>query len=145
MTDPDQEPQKHTGYLIRRAQQAHVAAWNRIVSTEVSSVQYAILATLDRVGEASQRELCDEIDLDRSTIADLVSRMERRGLLAPPRSADDARRNTVTLTPHGLAERHRLRPLVAEVEETLTGGLAPGVRDALRDALRAVLQRTPAP
>ncbi|WP_460773150.1 MarR family winged helix-turn-helix transcriptional regulator [Microbacterium sp. GXF7504] len=145
MTDPtsDQEPQRHTGYLIRRAQQAHVAAWNRIVSTEVSSVQYALLATLDRLGEASQRELCDEIDLDRSTIADLVSRMERRGLLVRRRSAEDARRNTVSLTEHGLAERMRLRPLVEQVEGALTGALTDAERTALRRALRTVLQTRP--
>ncbi|MCX6502892.1 MAG: MarR family winged helix-turn-helix transcriptional regulator [Microbacterium sp.] len=136
----EQEPQRHTGYLIRRAQQAHLAAWTRIVSTEISSVQYAILVTLDRLGEASQRELCDEIDLDRSTIADLVSRMERRDLIARQRSREDARRNTVTLTDHGRAERIRLRPLVAQVEDALTGALTPDMRTGLREALRAVLQ-----
>jgi len=136
----EQEPQRHTGYLIRRAQQAHLAAWTRIVSPEISSVQYAILVTLDRLGEASQRELCDEIDLDRSTIADLVSRMERRDLIARQRSREDARRNTVTLTDHGRAERIRLRPLVAQVEDALTGALTPDMRTGLREALRAVLQ-----
>lgn len=139
----EQEPQRHTGYLIRRAQQAHLAAWTRIVSTEISSVQYAILVTLDRLGEASQRELCDEIDLDRSTIADLVSRMERRDLIARQRSREDARRNTVTLTDHGRAERIRLRPLVAQVEDALTGALTPEMRTGLREALRAVLQTRP--
>jgi len=136
----EQEPQRHTGYLIRRAQQAHLAAWTRIVSTEISTEQYAILVTLDRLGEASQRELCDEIDLDRSTIADLVSRMERRDLIARQRSREDARRNTVTLTDHGRAERIRLRPLVAQVEDALTGALTPDMRTGLREALRAVLQ-----
>ena len=145
MTDPtsEPEPQRYTGYLIRRAQQAHVAAWNRIVSTEISSVQYSILTTLDRLGEASQRELCDEVDLDRSTIADLVSRMERHGLITRHRSPEDARRNTVTLTDHGRAERMRLQPLVAEVEDALTGDLTDDERTALRAGLRAVLLAHP--
>jgi len=145
VTDPtsEPEPQRYTGYLIRRAQQAHVAAWNRIVSTEISSVQYSILTTLDRLGEASQRELCDEVDLDRSTIADLVSRMERHGLITRRRSSEDARRNTVTLTDHGRAERMRLQPLVAEVEDALTGDLTDDERTALRAGLRAVLLAHP--
>ncbi|GAA1466359.1 MarR family winged helix-turn-helix transcriptional regulator [Microbacterium thalassium] len=139
MFDPDQEPQRHTGYLIRRAQQAHVATWARMVSAEITSVQYSILVILDRLGEASQRELCDEVDLDRSTIADLVRRMERRGLVARKRDQDDARRNTVTLTELGLAERRRLGPLVAAADRELTSPLTPEQLDAVRDGLRALL------
>lgn len=139
MSDPEQEPQRHTGYLIRRAQQAHVATWTRMVSTEISSVQYSILVVLDRMGEASQRQLCDEVDLDRSTIADLVRRMERRGLVARRRDPQDARRNTVTLTDEGLAERRRLRPLVDAADRELTAALTPEALGAVRDGLRALL------
>lgn len=135
----EQEPQRHVGYLLRRAQQLHVAAWTRLVSTEISTVQYSVLAVLDRLGEASQRELCDEVDLDRSTIADLVSRMERRGLVVRARDPRDARRNTVRLTEHGRAERWRLRPLVEQVQEELTGSLPEETRAALSAALRAML------
>ncbi|WES66098.1 MarR family winged helix-turn-helix transcriptional regulator [Microbacter sp. GSS18] len=141
MSDPEQEPQRHTGYLIRRAQQAHVATWTRMVSTEISSVQYSILVVLDRMGEASQRQLCDEVDLDRSTIADLVRRMERRGLVARRRDPLDARRNTVTLTDAGLAERRRLRPLVHAADRELTAALTSEERDAVREGLRTLLGR----
>jgi DNA-binding MarR family transcriptional regulator len=133
------EPQRYTGHLIRRAQQAHVAAWGRIVSAETSSVQYAILAILNRLGEMSQRELCDQIDLDRSTVADLVSRMERRGLIQRQRDPLDARRNNVTLTALGLSERRRLRPLVVKVERQLTGALCGADLEALRRTLRLLL------
>jgi DNA-binding MarR family transcriptional regulator len=133
------EPLRHTGYLIRRAQQAHLAAWMRLVSTEISSVQYTVLVTLEQKGELSQRELCDHVDLDRSTIADVVSRMERRGLIERCRDPADARRNNVTLTAQGLHERERLRPLVAQVERELTGALDPADREALRRGLRLLL------
>lgn len=135
----EREPQRYTGYLLRRAQQLHVAAWTRIVSTEISSVQYAVLAVLDQDGPMSQRELCDAVDLDRSTIADLVARMERRGLLARRGDPRDGRRKTVALTEHGAAERERLRPLVARVEQELTGALPAATREQLRTALRALL------
>lgn len=130
---------EHTGYLIRRAQQAHVAAWARLVSTDVSSVQYGILAALARLGTLSQRQLCDEVDLDRSTIADLVARMERRGLIERRRDPEDARRKNVTLTDFGREEQRRLLPLVDEVERELTGGLDDDDRDALRRTLRILL------
>ena len=133
------EPYRHTGYLLRRAQQLHVAAWARIVSADISSVQYSILVVLDRAGELSQRELCDEVDLDRSTIADLLARMERRGLIARRRDPADARRKTVGLTGHGRAERTRLQPLVDQVEDVLTGALPAPARDRLRETLRMML------
>ena len=133
------EPQRHVGYLIRRAQQRHVAAWTRIASPEISSVQYTILVVLDQRGEASQRELCDAADLDRSTIADLVGRMERKGLIARRRDPRDARRNTVTLTDAGRVERERLRPLVDQVQEALVASMSPQDRAALRVGLQALL------
>ena len=116
-----------------------MAAWSRLVSTEVSTVQYSVLVVLDRHGELSQRELGDEVDLDRSTIADLVARMERHGLVRRGQDPRDGRRKTVALTEHGRAERERLRPLVAQVEGELTGALSGPSRDALRSALRQLL------
>ncbi len=139
--DLEAEPQRHVGYLIRRAQQRHVAAWTRIASSEISSVQYTILVVLDRLGEASQRELCDEVDLDRSTIADLVKRMERKGLIARRRDPADARRNTVTLTDAGRSERARLRPLVDQVQDALVASMSPNERRALRAGLIALLRQ----
>ncbi|MGK0741413.1 MarR family winged helix-turn-helix transcriptional regulator [Leucobacter sp. Z1108] len=134
------EPHAHIGFLIRRAQQLHVAVWSRVVSTEISSVQYSILVTLDRLGEASQRELCDEAGLDRSTIAEILRRMERNGLIERQRSAVDARRNTVRLTAHGLAERIRLRPLVKAVQQELTTGLSAAERAQLEHGLKRLLE-----
>ena len=133
------EPQRHIGYLIRRAQQLHVATWSRLVPGEISSVQYSVLAVLDRLGHASQRELCDEVDLDRSTVADIVMRMERRGLIERERDPDDNRRKTVRLTPTGPAERARLKPLVEQVQTELTVTLAPRESAALRAALIRLL------
>ena len=140
MTMPDlPEPQRHVGNLIRRAQQLHLATWARIASPTVTSTQYSILAVLDRLGEASQRELCDEVDLDRSTVADLVRRMEKAQLIERRRAAADARRNVVTLTAHGAAERARLAPLVMEVPRELTGHLAPAESAALFRGLWSML------
>ena len=47
------EPFHFTGFLIRRAQQAHVAAWQREVSADISSVQFGVLSVLARTPGAS--------------------------------------------------------------------------------------------
>lgn len=135
------EPQRHVGNLIRRAQQLHLATWARVASPDVTSAQYSILVVLDRAGEASQRQLCDEVDLDRSTVADLVRRMEKAGLIARQRASADARRNVVTLTELGASERARLAPKAVEVQRELTERLAPTETDALFRALWRMLER----
>lgn len=138
MTD-ESEPLRHTGHLIRRAQQRHAALWQEQVSADVSSVQYAALAVLERMPGASQSELGDELDLDRSTIADIVSRLERRRLIERSPHESDRRRYSLRLTPAGLAEVDQLRPLVAEANAKLTEGLSAGELATLRKLLKRIL------
>lgn len=135
----DSEPLRYTGHLIRRAQQRHVALWQEKVSAEVSSVQYAALAVLERMPGASQSELGAELDLDRSTIADIVSRLERRGVLERSSHESDRRRYSLHLTESGLAEVRRLRPLVADANERLTAGLSAAELATLRLLLTRIL------
>ena len=129
----------HTGSLIRRAQQRHVAIWTQEVSTDVSSVQYASFLVLERRPGVSQRELGDELDLDRSTIADLTARMVRNGLVERVGDPQDKRRNTLYLTEHGRAQLDMLKPRVETVEHLLTQHLSSAERDALRCLLERML------
>jgi DNA-binding MarR family transcriptional regulator len=133
------EPQRHIGYLIRRAQQRHVAVWLDEVSSETTSVQYAAMAVLERTPGMSQRELGDELDLDRSTINDLVSRLEKRGLIARAQATDDKRRKVLELTPAGKREFTSLQPAVARVQEILTAELSERDSADLRRILTSLL------
>lgn len=137
MNEP--EPLQYTGHLIRRAQQRHVALWQEQVSADVSSVQYAALAVLERMPGASQSELGAELDLDRSTIADIVMRLERRGVIERSPHESDRRRYAVRLTALGLDEVHRLRPRVAGANATLTEGLGADELATLRTLLKRIL------
>jgi DNA-binding MarR family transcriptional regulator len=141
MVEP--EPLNYTGFLVRRSQQRHVAVWQREVSSSVSSVQFGVLAVLARRPGASQRELGDELDLDRSTIADLVARLQRHGFLQRERHDTDRRRNALELTEAGHAELKRLRPRVDLVEHALTDGLSAEEREELRRLLHRLLDDDP--
>ncbi|WP_309069155.1 MarR family transcriptional regulator, partial [Microbacterium sp.] len=114
--DDAPEPLRHLGHLLRRAQQMHLAAWQRDVSRDVTSVQYAVLTVLERLPGSSQATLGAELDLDRSTIADLVARMTRRGLIERASDASDRRRNVLKLTAAGRATVAELRPRVEGLE-----------------------------
>ncbi|WP_345751490.1 MarR family winged helix-turn-helix transcriptional regulator [Microbacterium rhizophilus] len=137
--DDAPEPLRHLGHLLRRAQQMHLAAWQRDVSRDVTSVQYAVLTVLERLPGLSQATLGAELDLDRSTIADLVSRMTRRGLIERAMDPADRRRNVLRLTRLGRATVTELRPRVDGLETVMAGDLSREDRGELRRMLRTML------
>lgn len=108
---------------IRRLLQLHSALWFQHVSTEVSSVQYGVLYFLNRHGELGQRELMDLAQLDKSSLAELLSRMEANGTIATARDPRDRRRKVVTLTPAGHTLFTSLSSAAVRVNDMLTAGL----------------------
>ena len=130
---------KFTGSLVRRAQQRHLAVWQSEVSAEITSVQYAALEILQGTPGVNQRQLGDELDVDRSTIADLVARMVRNELIERSDDPVDKRSYVLFLTLAGKKQLSRLRPRVEEVERILTAKLTPVEVRELRRLLLALL------
>ncbi|WP_144140705.1 MarR family winged helix-turn-helix transcriptional regulator [Paraburkholderia sp. BCC1884] len=130
---------RFTGSLVRRAQQRHLAVWQSQVSTEITSVQYSALEILHRTPGVNQRQLGDELDVDRSTIADLVARMVRNELIERSDDPVDKRSYVLFLTPAGKKQLSALRPRVEDVERILTAKLSPEETQELRRLLLALL------
>ncbi|GAB2923080.1 MarR family winged helix-turn-helix transcriptional regulator [Paraburkholderia jirisanensis] len=130
---------RFTGSLVRRAQQRHLAVWLSEVSAEITSVQYAALEILHATPGVNQRQLGDELDVDRSTIADLVARMVRNGLIERSDDPLDKRSYVLFLTAAGKQQLATLRPRVEEVERILTVGLSARERTELRRLLSVLL------
>jgi MarR family transcriptional regulator, temperature-dependent positive regulator of motility len=130
---------RYTGSLVRRAQQRHVAIWLSEVSTEITSVQFAALAVLQQTPGINQRQLGDELDLDRSTIADLVARMVRNGLIERSDDPDDRRSNVLSLTAAGKKQFATLRPRVDDLERILSAALTLQESAELRRLLSVML------
>lgn len=138
-TDHPDALSRFTGSLVRRAQQRHLAVWQSQVSTEITSVQYAALEILHRTPGVNQRQLGDELDVDRSTIADLVARMVRNELIERSDDPVDKRSYVLFLTPAGKKQLSTLRPHVEEVERILTAKLSSVETKELRRLLLALL------
>jgi MarR family transcriptional regulator, temperature-dependent positive regulator of motility len=130
---------RFTGSLVRRAQQRHIAVWLSEVSAEITSVQFAALEILERTPGVNQRQLGDELDVDRSTIADLVARMVRNGLIERSDDPVDKRSYVLFLTTAGKKQLATLRPRVEQVDRILTAGLTQRERLELRRLLLALL------
>lgn len=130
---------KFTGSLVRRAQQRHLAVWQSEVSTEVTSVQYAALEILQRKPGVNQRQLGDDLDVDRSTIADLVARLVRNELIERSDDPVDKRSYVLFLTSAGKKQLSTLRTRVEKVERILTAKLTAAETRELRRLLLALL------
>lgn len=80
----------HPGHLARRLQQAHYLLWNTMVSEEITSPQFAVMNALVAEPGLDQRTVGERVGLDRSTIAEVISRLAAAGCCtrcATPRTA----------------------------------------------------------
>jgi DNA-binding MarR family transcriptional regulator len=117
------------GHLIRRAQQIAVALFlEETAAFEVTPPQYAALVAIAHYPGIDQRSLANAIAIDRSTIGDLVTRLELRGLVARA-AGDDRRTKSLTITPAGNELVDRIAPKVARAQERILTGLGAAERD----------------
>ena len=133
------ELEEYTGFLVRRAQQAHASLWFREVSSEITSVQFGALSLLQRHPGIDQRTLGEHLQLDRSTVADVSSRLQARGDIRRERDQTDRRRNILHLSEQGMAVLAELQPRARRVNELLVDGLSDRDRSELRRLLHALL------
>ena len=132
--------ERYRSFQLRRALQFHGALWQREVSTEVSSVAYGLLLALRDAPGIGQRELGQLAQLDKSTLAELLKRLEQLGLISTCRDEADRRRKCVTLEDAGVSLLRELMPRALRVNELLAEGLEPeeaAQLDSLLDKLLA--------
>ena len=129
----------HPGHLLRRAVQVMNLLWGEEVSRTITSPQFAALNALYAEPNLDQRTLGRRISLDRSTVAEVVSRLCSRGLIRSQRDPRDGRRKTVTLTPKGLHAVQQLIPRTHAMTRRLVGPLDQEQRDELLGLLTRVV------
>ncbi|KKZ75307.1 MarR family winged helix-turn-helix transcriptional regulator [Streptomyces showdoensis] len=128
----------HPGHLARRLQQAHHLLWTTMVSEEITSPQFGVLNALLAEPGLDQRTVGERVGLDRSTIAEVVSRLTRRGLLDKVRDPDDGRRSVLRLTEDGERTHRRLTVRTARMNQIFLAPLAPEEQAQFLSLLRRV-------
>jgi MarR family transcriptional regulator, temperature-dependent positive regulator of motility len=130
---------QHPGHLLRRAVQVLNQLWNEEVSQKITSPQFATLNALYTESNLDQRTLGQRVSLDRSTMAEVVSRLSTRGLIRTERDTRDRRRKTIRLTPKGLHAVQQLIPRTHAMTSRLVGPLDQKQRDELLYLLTKVV------
>ncbi|MFJ2768593.1 MarR family winged helix-turn-helix transcriptional regulator [Streptomyces sp. NPDC087300] len=114
----------HPGHLARRLQQAHYLLWNTMVSEEITSPQFAVLNALVAEPGLDQRTVGERVGLDRSTVAEVISRLIRRGLLDKVRDPEDGRRYLLRLTDDGVRTHRKLTLRTARMNQVFLAPLS---------------------
>lgn len=102
---PDPKPfdlSTSPGHLLHRAQQFAADRFGEAVATSgLTQRQFAVLSATHAEEGLTQTQLVRATGIDRSTLAELVARMVRNGLLVREKLVDDARANAVHLSEDG--------------------------------------------
>jgi len=126
------------GYHLRRAQQRHIAIFQRIMGEDgPTPTQFAALVRIAEEGEVSQNQLGRLTAMDPATIKGVVARLEERGLIERSPDPADQRRVRLRLRQTG---RDLLPALVEKAKAITAATLAPLSREEA-DRLAALLAR----
>ena len=128
--------ERQVGFVMRRAVQRHIAIFSSLVP-EMTPTQFAALAKLCELGQASQNELGRLTSMDVATIKGVVDRLRARRLISSAPLESDKRRLMLTPTRKGWALYRKYAPQAAEVTRQT---LAP-LDDEERRQLLLLLER----
>lgn len=102
--------------------------------------QYAILLTVAQNEGLSQTHLVEKTGIDRSTLADIVRRLLKKGLLQRRRTKDDARAYAVKLTEEGLRILKSAEPMARKVDDRILAALPNQQRERFVQDLNTIVK-----
>jgi DNA-binding MarR family transcriptional regulator len=128
-------------HLLHRAGQCALEIFQaEMAGGDLTPRQYAVLVTVAQNEGLSQTDLVERTGIDRSTLADIVRRMLKKGLLQRRRTREDARAYAVKLTDEGWRILKMAEPLAKKVDEKLLAVLPAQQRDRFLQDLNTIVQ-----
>lgn len=132
-------------HLLHRAGQCAGDLFaEEVAANGLTPRQYAVLIAVSQEQGLSQTDLVERTGIDRSTLADIVRRLLKKGLVNRRRTKSDARVYSVRLSDKGREALHAARPAAHQAEERLLAVLDPARRNEFLDSLNRIV-RTMAP
>ncbi len=113
-----------SNYVLKKAQ-----------NVGLCSGQPRVLEYLITNDGCSQRDICNAWELDRSTVAGLVKRMERDGLLRTTAGEKDKRMKRVWLTQKGRDLWLEMSPAIQHMNEVAFDGFSKEEQEVFMDML----------
>ncbi len=115
--------EKNPGFLFRRMQQVSISLFlKRLRVFGITPLQYTVLRVIEAQPGIDQISVASHAILDASTVKDILSRLEAKGLVERKTGERDRRTRTVSLAQAGVELLAAVEP---EVRRTQTELLAP--------------------
>ncbi len=132
---------KSPSHLLHRANQLAADRFARALgNTDVTLRQFAVLAALAGQTGQTQTDLVNATGIDRSTLADMVLRMEEKGLLVRDRAEDDGRAKSVALTSAGRSAFNAAGASAKAADDALLAAVPRAKRSTMIEALQALAE-----
>jgi DNA-binding MarR family transcriptional regulator len=112
----------------------------RIEGHGVVPGQFAQILALYEEEPLTQRELCERVQIEQSTMAYTLQRMERAGLIERLVDPDDGRRAQITLTPRARALEGTLVSAARQVNNTAVRGMSDAEVAAFMSGMEKMIE-----
>ncbi|NKB21333.1 MAG: MarR family transcriptional regulator [Alphaproteobacteria bacterium] len=130
------------GYNLRCAQVAVFQHFSKTIGeVEISPPQYGALVLIDANPGISQSAIAGALRFDRSTLVQIIDRLEDRKLVVREVSATDRRSHALKLTDLGHNLLAELNNLVNTHEQHMTRNLSVDERHTLMELLARVYKK----
>lgn len=112
------------GYLVRRLHQIHIGLFaEEFAGQDITPIQFGMLSVLYSGVEMDQLTLSSAVGIDRTSGADVIKRLERRGLVSREPSARDRRAMAIKISDQGKEIVDASRARMVRAQERLMGPL----------------------
>jgi DNA-binding MarR family transcriptional regulator len=127
-------------HLLHRAGQCAAEIFSSETRTGgLTPRQLAVLMVIGDEEGLNQTELVERTGIDRSTMADLVARLAKRGWVQRRRTKEDARAYAIKLSAQGAKMLRESQPRAAAAEQRLLATLPPAKRQDFLDSLNLIV------
>jgi DNA-binding MarR family transcriptional regulator len=124
--------------LHRASQRADDLFANEVGDADLTSRQFAVLVAVASTEDPSQTDIVEITGIDRSTTAEMIRRLVKKGLLQRRRRREDARAYVVRLSDGGRAALKSAQSKAARADGVLLARLSGEQRKALVEALSTI-------
>lgn len=131
---------RNTGFLMSKVSQLAREGFERALEPMgLKARHYGILAALAGEGPHAQRDLGENLAIDRTTMVGLVDELEGLGLVERRRDPGDRRRYDLALTDSGKRTISEAETVAVRVQEAVLSPLDDVERHRLHEMLTSVL------
>ena len=140
MSNDDLRVHEKPGHLIRRLQQISFAIFmEETKKFDITPVQYSAVLAVQIHPGIDQTTLCNIIAFDRSTIGDVVARLESKKLISRVPGPADRRTRLLYITPAGRRLIRNIEPAIQATQKLILGPLRPSERSAFMQMLKRLV------